>query len=479
MGNFHSKARAASRALEKVEAEQDAAVKAGGTADPRALSRLFAKHGKSVMWAIFLPKNLHSDGAKELLAIVFFHAYRVWQNLKLTRLVREGDRVIFNRNRGHYMSNQRAMFWLSLQLYSVSNASKYVRSLLALNWKEKITRVLHGKYFDRANYYHVEQTIKDADIRMTDEAWKVADGFAEFLDAGLYNVCTGVFYLSKIWAEYGAVYAFAPGLYIFGANVLARKLAPLNYSLFGKLSQAKAAYRGAQTRLVVHAEAVAALRGAEREACILDGLFQTMAAAQRKVFSNLFPHSVAVEALVYRLMWTGVGWFVIGRGVWDPPTDGSIAAIAEVRAEVGYQFVLYLQVVSAASEGSSAVTEYGKLQGEAGRLLELMHALDRVGAAQERQGEASFKAGNAIAFEGVDVLTPTGHLLVQDLSFIVTDQNDSLLLTGHNGAGKSSIFRCLAGLWAVPTGMVTKPGDFRDAVFYIPQRACEFMLAFR
>ena len=46
--------------------------------------------------------------------------------------------------------------------------------------------------------------------------------------------------------------------------------------------------------------------------------------------------------------------------------------------------------------------------------------------------------------------------------------------TGHNGAGKSSIFRCLGGLWAVPEGEITKPGSatsgLHQDVFYLPQK---------
>ena len=48
---------------------------------------------------------------------------------------------------------------------------------------------------------------------------------------------------------------------------------------------------------------------------------------------------------------------------------------------------------------------------------------------------------------------------------------------GHNGAGKSSIFRCLGGLWDIPCGTIRKPGGVandkgasNDAMFYIPQK---------
>ena len=71
---------------------------------------------------------------------------------------------------------------------------------------------------------------------------------------------------------------------------------------------------------------------------------------------------------------------------------------------------------------------------------------------------------------GVDVFTPNDKLLVKDLNFSL-ELGGSLLLTGHNGAGKSSIFRCLGGLWNVPTGKITKPGgkaeSLSKSVFYL------------
>jgi energy-coupling factor transporter ATP-binding protein EcfA2 len=66
------------------------------------------------------------------------------------------------------------------------------------------------------------------------------------------------------------------------------------------------------------------------------------------------------------------------------------------------------------------------------------------------------------------LLVNNNKVLVEHLSFAL-ERGGSLLITGHNGAGKSSIFRCLGGLWKVTQGTITKPSK---EIFYIPQKPC-------
>ena len=82
--------------------------------------------------------------------------------------------------------------------------------------------------------------------------------------------------------------------------------------------------------------------------------------------------------------------------------------------------------------------------------------------------------GDRISFKDVDIYTPANVLLVKGLTFELKI-GGSLLLTGHNGAGKSSIFRCLGGLWSVPPpGQIQRPGGLASGlhqeVFYVPQK---------
>jgi ABC-type uncharacterized transport system fused permease/ATPase subunit len=98
-------------------------------------------------------------------------------------------------------------------------------------------------------------------------------------------------------------------------------------------------------------------------------------------------------------------------------------------------------------------------------------------------------------FDRVTIETPAGMELVCNLSFKMKPSNmrrgdgpkgeitawDNLLICGENGVGKTSICRCLKGLWPVDIGFLTigaahpnHPSEASsqtrgEAIFYLPQ----------
>lgn len=83
------------------------------------------------------------------------------------------------------------------------------------------------------------------------------------------------------------------------------------------------------------------------------------------------------------------------------------------------------------------------------------------------QGRGSILESTSIEFTDVPIVSPTGDILVPQLTFSIKP-GEHLLIVGPNGCGKSSLFRILGGLWPAYGGTVRKPPS--SDIFYIPQR---------
>lgn len=76
------------------------------------------------------------------------------------------------------------------------------------------------------------------------------------------------------------------------------------------------------------------------------------------------------------------------------------------------------------------------------------------------------ESDDVIALNDVDIVTPTGVCLAQGIDLNIS-RGHSLMVTGHNATGKSSLFRVLSGLWPLQKGSLSAP---RDQIQLVPQR---------
>jgi len=75
--------------------------------------------------------------------------------------------------------------------------------------------------------------------------------------------------------------------------------------------------------------------------------------------------------------------------------------------------------------------------------------------------------GKFIRFENVNIVSPDGKMLVEDLTFEVK-LRQNVMVTGPNGSGKSSLFRILGELWPLQNGTVVKPR--KEDILFVPQK---------
>ena len=103
------------------------------------------------------------------------------------------------------------------------------------------------------------------------------------------------------------------------------------------------------------------------------------------------------------------------------------------------------------------------------RVARFREALDHLPAIEEGSEEitrAPHPEGK-LAFEGVRILLPDGHIIIEEASASFAP-GDRVLITGETGAGKSTLFRAVAGLWPWGSGTILTPPP--ESMAFLPQR---------
>jgi putative ATP-binding cassette transporter len=103
------------------------------------------------------------------------------------------------------------------------------------------------------------------------------------------------------------------------------------------------------------------------------------------------------------------------------------------------------------------------------RIARFREALDDLPAVEEGTEQIArvpHPEGHLV-FDGVRILLPDGHIIVEDASVTVTP-GERVLIVGETGSGKSTLFRAIAGLWPWGAGTILIPPP--ESMAFLPQR---------
>jgi len=384
-----------------------------------------------------------------------------------SRMVSQINRAIHTRDGPSFQTSLVNRFAISIAVVGATQAVLYVQNRLAQVWHIGLTKQLHDRYFSKQMFFHLGRAnMKDGDQRIAVDAQETLLILSQIAEKLVTTFSLGTYFTGIVAREIGLASAVGPWVFVYAMKKLT-DLVPLDWRrLAGLMEFQFGMYRGQHNRLAQHGEAVAALQGAELEGNRLRDCLEKTEQAQR-IFWNALNTYITSQGLT-----TQYAPMVFSPLVVLFPFLKQRQNTAETMATATYQIQIFLEAMTATGSLASSLLDLQRVGGNAKRVTDLLAAFDKIDA-EQAEASAAFRQGtDSIEFSGVDVVTPNGHTLVEDLSFKL-EKGNNLIIVGHNGAGKSSIFRCLGGLWQVKKGTITKPGTgtgLHGEVFYIPQK---------
>jgi putative ATP-binding cassette transporter len=365
---------------------------------------------------------------------------------------------------------QPAAYWTALAWYLGTFALavpigvfyRWVEERLALLWREWMAQHLVKRYFNNRAYYRLRgsEGVDNPDQRISEDVRNFTTSSLSFLLIVLNSLVTLIAFIGVLWMISGMLVVILVAYAVAGTAIsiaIGRKLVRLHYHQYEK----EANFRYGLVRVRDNAESIAFYRGEKREH--LD-LFNRLAAAVgnmrliilRNRNLGFFTNSYNYLALVLPVL-VVAPIFMRGRVEFGvvPQTAGAFA-----------------QVLAAFS---LIITQFGGLStylASIQRLGTLWEQLDEHDNEEDRIADEARNVPNedsrTVKLDKLSICTPGNtRTLVKELSFELR-ANQSLMIMGPSGTGKSSVLRTIAGLWYGGSGSLERPA-FAHLMF-LPQR---------
>lgn len=370
---------------------------------------------------------------------------------------------------------------LCFLLSTLNSTSKYITGTLSLRFRKVLTKLTHTQYFQNMVYYkmsHVDGRISNPEQRIASDIPKFCSELSDLVQEDLVAVTDGLLYTWRLCSYASPKYIFWILAYVLGAGAAIRNFSPAFGKLMSKEQQLEGEYRQLHSRLRTHAESIALYGGEKREEFHIQKKFENLVRHMRVVLHDHWWFGMIQDFLLKYLGATVAVILIIEpffSGNLRP--DSSTLGRAEMLSNLRYHTSVIISLFQSLGTLSISSRRLNRLSGYADRIHELMgisrELATRDTSSQQADGHRNYVSeANYIEFDGVKVVTPTGNVLVEDLTLRV-ESGSNLLITGPNGSGKSSLFRVLGGLWPLISGHIVKPGigsDLNKEIFYVPQR---------
>lgn len=405
---------------------------------------------------------------------------------------------------------------ITIPAAAVNSGLTYFTNMLSLRIRMRLSEHVHNEYLKGVNFYKAvnlggNNRIDNADQRVTSDIDKFSTAISElyvnmfkpFLDVILFTQRLG----SIIgWQGPAIMYG-----YFFISAMIKKQIMPSFGRLVAKESELEGYYRTAHQRLIANSEEIAFYDGGRKEKIIIERALKAIFYHVSKV--RYLRSLIGVfDGLLVKYWASIVGYLVLA----SPLLLNLAGSEKKTSVDLTRDYIRNTQYLTNLAQAVGKLVLVGnKLTTIAGythrvsELLEMVKHLDgqgnkpfeivpepefkkegfgdtseflkawksrcdqRVAARKTEKrtieiiGGGKIVDGESIKFQGVDIVSPDGKLLVTNLTFEVKP-GMNVMVTGPNGAGKSSLFRLIGELWPLKSGTLIKPP--KEEILFVPQK---------
>ncbi len=397
------------------------------------------------------------------LAMVYMEVQFNYWNRDFYNTFEKRDQAEFFRQLGKF--GVLAFVWIILAVYRL-----WFLQMLQIEWRTWLTdHFLEEWMQDQAHYRMqlLDRGTDNPDQRISEDLNIFVD-FTSSLALGLLtSIVTLISFTVILWGLSGSLELWGfniPGYLVWTAlayaivgtvltHVIGRKLIGLGFNK----QRVEADFRFSLVRLRENSEGVALYRGENEE---LGGLRQRFAAVignwwqlmRKRKQLNWFTSFYGQLAVIFPYLVVAPRFFA-----------------GNIQLGVIFQTAsAFNQVQGALSWFINVYVDFSTWKATVDRLIGFRASIERVRAEADRlDGDRLESPDGVIALDQLEIGLPQGTPLLEPTSIQIKPGED-VLVTGASGAGKSTFFRSLAGIWPYWKGRIRLPRGAR--LLFLPQK---------